>query len=291
MSTPTTTVLHRHFKSEGDPLRVLLLKTNSSYEKSLLSIGGIEFRFLSEGRSSLSGLDFDVILSQGKREQYQQLLQIAYMFHCGLISLENNLPNSPEEVHQCSGQSAPVVFSNYTAMGAWNTQSAKVIYEPLEIIPFTDIPKVYNTIFVDIDNATLQLAQQLSQIVPIGQIPQDNKQEEGFAQCGIFVNLAAPNPEVLNRIKLALRAGCIILTWGHPLFQEIVVDGHNGYVFQDPNQLVERLKTLRSKGLEDLKKMGQASHSMLKTKFSRMTFEKEWMRILRNASNTLFTGV
>lgn len=293
MSIPTSTILHRHFKLETDPIKALLLKTDSSYEKSLLTLKGVEFNFLpTTPVSSLSGLDFDVIISQGKREQYQNLLQIAYTLHCPLISLETNLPGSPEDVHAGLSQSAnATVFSNYTSMGAWQHQSAKVIYEPLDAIPVTDTDKVYSTVAVDIDNQTLQLAQQLGQMFPIAQIPQDNNQEKGFAECGIFVNLASPNPEVMNRLKMAVRAGCIILTWGHPLFQELVVDGHNGFIFSDPNQLAEKLKLLRSKGLEELKKMGQASQSMLKTKFGRSSFEKEWLRILRNASNTLFTGV
>lgn len=292
MATPVNTILHKHFRSDTDPIRALLIKTGSNYERALLQLKGVDFQFApTSHHSSLSGLDFDVIISQGKREQYQQLLQIAYTVHCGLVSLETNLPGSPDDVMNCSRQTAnSVVFSNYTSMGAWQSQNAKVIYEPLEPITFDD-NKIYNTTFVDIDRQTFDLAQQLGQMFPITQIPQDNKQEQGFSQCGIFLNLAAPNPEVMERMKLALRAGCIILTWGHPLLQEMVVDGHNGYTFQNPNEMMEKLKTLRTKSLEDMKKMGLASHSMLKTKFSQATFQKEWMRILRNTSNLLFTGV
>ena len=293
MASPINTILYRHFKSDSDPIRALIFKTGSSYEKALLSLDGVEFQYLPTSRiTSISGLDFDVIISQGKREQYKELVNIAYTLHCPLISLETNLPNSPDDINSCAKQPAFVtIFSNSTAMSAWQGTNAKVIYEPLEPIKYEDVDKVYNTIHVDIDNQTLPLAQELSKIFPIAQIPQDNRQEEHFGQCGVFVNLASPNPEVMNRVKMALRANCIILTWGHPLFQELVIDGHNGYIFQNPNQLVEKIHMLRSKGIEEMRKIGQSSSTIMKTKFSKALFQKEWLRILRSVSNTLFTGV
>lgn len=291
MAIATSTILHRHFRNPNDRIRALIIETKSDYEKALLQLPIDFYKVPNVSYSSLMGLDFDIIISQCKTQQYEILANMAMMLHIPIISLDCNLPSSPEDAQVKRSQKAfTQIFNSQVIANAWGNLEAKVIYEPIESRKFNDL-KVYNTIFIDIDQQTLPLAQQFSQLWQIGQIPQDNKELESWDEAGIFVNLVGPNPEVLRRIKKALAAGVICLTWQHPLFAELVVPGYNGYLFNNPDELVAQINQLRSKKLEDIKKIGMASHSLIKTKFSSQTFEKEWMKILRNASQQLFIGV
>lgn len=292
MPTATSTILHKHFRGKNAPIKALIIECKSLYEAALKKITGVEFYHIpNHNYSSLSGLDFDVIISQCKHTHYDKLLPLSNILHLPIVSLDCNLPNNQEDLVKGIQQKAHThIFSHSTINQAWQVPHGKVIYEPIDLLPFNE-NKIYGTVFVDVDKATLQLGQQLSQIVPIAQIPQDNKELDHFVECGLFVNLASPNPDVLVRIRKAMSAGCCVASWGHPLFKEYILPSYNGFTFDHPDQLVQQLQTLRAKGAEEIKRMGKASQSLIKTKFSFTRFEKEWRRILTEASNSTFLGV
>jgi hypothetical protein len=289
MAIATSTILYKHFKGD-EPIRVLISESKSTYEAALKKIKGLEFYHVPNNNiSALNGLDFDLVISQDKKQQFGVLANIAQTLHIPIVSLECNLPGSPEDL-RITFSSTANIHSYQTVAQAWQIPNSKTIYEPIEEIPFNDM-KLYNTIFLDIDKTTLQIGQQLSQMYPIGQIPQDAQEMIVFNDAGIYVNLAAPNPDVLGRIRKALSAGCVVLTWNHPLFNELVVQGYNGYTFKSPDELVQQLNQLKTKNIDELKRMGRASSSLVKTKFSLSGFEKEWLKIIKEAIKPIFLGV
>lgn len=290
MPIPTSTILYKHFKNSNEPIRALIIETKSTYEQALKRISGVEWYHIPNGGSnSLGGLDFDVIVSQDKRQQYENLITISNTLHIPLVSLENNLPANQQDVIVSAQQrTSENVYSYGMIHDSWQLPG-KVIYEPINPLPFNE-NKIYGTVFIDIDQQTMQLGQELSQIFPLMQIAQDNKEEANFQEAGVYLNLASPNPDVLRRIRLAIAAGCAVFTWNHPLFKELVVDGLNGSTFGSPQELVQKLQDFRKKGLDDMKRVGKGSHSIIKTKLSFSNFEKEWKKILNN-SNKAFLGV
>lgn len=289
MPIPTSSILYRHFRDNG-PTRILILESKSTYETALKKISGFEFYHVPNSPiSSLGGLDFDLIISQDKKQQFGNLLGIAQTLHIPIISLECNLPGSPEDLRIPFSSSSNIAA--YSTIGqAWQIPNTKVIYEPIEPVPFNDF-KSYGTIYLDLDKDTLQLGQQLSQMFPIEQIPQDAKELVKFYEAGIYVNLAGPNPDVLGRIRKAIAAGCVVFTWGHPFFNELVVPGYNGHTFNSPDELVQKLNQVRSKGIDELKRLGKGSHSLIKSKFSVSGFEKEWRKCVKDAIKPIFVGV
>ncbi len=315
----------REFTRGDKPLNILCSPTHERYESNLAKTGHNFYGFTaveSDGRAVVGmkpwndkfakrptnyhlignklpiNVDFDLVLSQNKFGQYQNLAPIASALQIPLISLEHTLPIPgwrPEALEQCraSRGDRDIFISEYSC-GEWG-MTGEVIEHGLDTTLFSPLnyPREKRCLSVVNDwinrdyccgfNIWREVIEGFPFFV-LGDTAGLSKPATSiqhlvseYNKSLIFVNTStiSPVPTVLLE---AMACGCAVVSTATCMIPEIITDGVDGFISNDVSVLRNRIELLLSSP-ELAIKMGQAARDKIVARFSLERFVKDWNRV------------
>lgn len=119
-----------------------------------------------------------------------------------------------------------------------------------------------------------------------GPFPTNQERKEAFANTKVFVSLSTVFSIPWNLLD-AIANGCVVIGNNMPLLPEYIIDGENGFLPTNPDDMVLAIKNvLDNRSL--VTKIHQNYNKMLNTTFSRDNFHKGWNRIFSAAYNKVY---
>jgi len=255
-------------------------------------------------------VDIDLVLSQNKFGQFQIAEQISKQLQCPLISLEHTLPMEswPKaqlmEMRYMRGH-ANLFISEYSrAKWGWKENEAGVIHHGVNTELFSPCSTVERESRVlSVVNDWVQrdwccgfkLWQQITghpeskmPLQVLGDTPGLSMAAESTEhliqeyRCSrIFLNTSLISPVPTSLLE-AMACGCAVVTTATCMIPEIVKNGENGYISNDPAQLREYVNKLLSD--EDLAtELGIAARETVINNFSLNNFVDGWNEVFYNA--------
>jgi hypothetical protein len=258
-------------------------------------------------------LDFDVVLSQNKFGQYQIAHQFSVGCHIPLVSLEHTLPHpgwNPMQTAQLRDQRGHmnVFLSEYSA-DAWGWGEDAIIIPPgIDTEAFTPewalprqgvILSVVND-WINRDWACgFRLWQKVTHGLPVfvlGDTPGLSKPAKDHAellgvyrQCQVFLNTSLHSTCPFTLLE-AMACGCAVVSTATTMIPQVVKDGVNGYVSNDPEVLAARCKELLADP-EKCRRLGEAARKTIEDKYSFRRMAHDWDVVLRKAAEITVTGM
>lgn len=258
-------------------------------------------------------LDFDLVLSQNKFGQFQIAQKISRQLHLPLISLEHTLPHPSwgaaqrQGLRQMSGH-IDVFISDFSRQ-AWGFEgAADVIHHGIDTETFKPnamtvkkkghVLSVVND-FVNRDWCCgFKLWEEVTKDLPfqlLGDTPGMSKPAASVAElvreyrkAAVFLNTSLISP-VPTALLEAMSCGCAVVSSATCMIPDIIEDGVNGYLSNDPAVLRERVQALLEK--PDLaQRLGVAARKTIEEKFSLASFINNWNATFQKAANLTFTG-
>lgn len=251
-------------------------------------------------------VDFDLVLSQNKFGQFQIAASLARQLHLPLVSLEHTLPVPSwpqaqlDAMRQLRGD-VNVFISEYSrGKWGWSAGDAEVVRHGVDSAVFSP-PAVEArrshalSVVNDWVNRDwccgFKLWQEVTANLPtfvVGDTPglslptASVRELVGhYQQAQVFVNTSLVSP-VPTALLEAMACGCAVVTTANCMIPEIVQDGVNGFLSNDPRELRSRVELLlRDEGLA--RKLGEAARRTVVEHFSMQRFVSRWDEVLRRA--------
>jgi glycosyltransferase involved in cell wall biosynthesis len=258
-------------------------------------------------------VDFDLVLSQNKFGQFQIAKELAAKFHLPLVSLEHTLP-MPQwgedillQTRQMRGH-VNVFISDYSIDNwGWESQEdTEVIthgidtelFCPSETNRGDEILSVVND-WINRDWCCgFKLWQEVIKGLPhkvVGDTPglsepasSTKELVAAYQNSKIFLNTStiSPVPTVLME---AMSCGCAIVSTATCMIPEIIENGVNGFISNDPEELKHYLVDLLND--ENLaKEIGKNARKTITEKHSASKFVNRWNEVLESSSKVVFRG-
>lgn len=261
-----------------------------------------------------SEVDIDVILSQNKFGQYQIAHQLARQLHVPLVSLEHTLPVpewGPDQLANLRAMRghANVFISEFSRKAwGWGEAEAEVVHHGIDTETFSP-----NELLVDKKAHVLsavndwvkrdwccgfRLWQEVAKDLPhfvVGDTPGLSKPTASVAElvmryreAQVFLNTSLVSP-VPTALLEAMACGCAVVSSATCMVPDIIENGKNGFVSNDPRELAGYCRLL----LQDADmcvKLGRAARQTILDRFSLEAFVANWQRVLTNAAGITFTG-
>lgn len=258
-------------------------------------------------------LDFDLILSQNKFGQFQIAQSLARQLHLPLVSLEHTLP-----VPQWGKQQRAAlkhmrgdvnVFISEFSRKEWGFEGeADVIHHGIDTKTFkpnslvvkkqAHVLSVVND-FVNRDWCCgYKLWEQVTKGLPfklVGDTPGLSLPSKSVADLVmhyrkslVFLNTSLVSP-VPTALLEAMACGCAVVSTATCMIPEIIQDGVNGFISNDPQVLRNHVSNLLAN--PDLAKaMGDAARKTIEERFSMDAFVSKWNDTFEKAANITYTG-
>tara|TARA_Y100001949_G_scaffold167942_1_gene166112 strand:- start:399 stop:1409 length:1011 start_codon:yes stop_codon:yes gene_type:complete len=257
-------------------------------------------------------VDIDLVLSQNKFGQFQIAEQISKQLQCPLVSLEHTLPMEswPKaqliEMRYMQGH-ANLFISEYSrAKWGWKENEADVVHHGVNTELFSPCPKTEREARVlSVVNDWMQrdwccgfrLWQQITghpeskmPLRVLGDTPGLSIAAESaehliqeYRRSRIFLNTSLISPVPTSLLE-AMACGCAVVTTATCMIPEIIKNGKNGYISNDPNQLREYVNKLLSD--ESLAtELGIAARETVINNFSLNNFVNRWNEVFYNVQN------
>jgi len=304
-------------KREEGKLNILTFDTHERYQTQLCKTGHNFYSFTQEGSkewdetyaerpenyykfpkgSIITGINFDLILSQSKFGQFQLADTINKTLQIPVVSLEHTLPidNWPES--QLNGfrsmtGDVNVFISEYSA-SKWNMDcDNKVIHHSVdtEVFKPSDTEKNGKVLSVVNDFVNRDYCcnysgwQRITEGFPaslVGNTPglsepakDINELASEYQQASVFLNTSTVSPVPTSLLE-AMSCGCAVVSTATCMIPEIIDNGVNGYISNNEEDLKGYIKEL----LDDPSlaiKMGQAARETILEKFSEDKFIDNW---------------
>lgn len=307
-------------KQKGDKLNILTFDTHERYQTQLCKTGHNFYSFTSEGSkewdeayakrpenyykfpkgSIVTGINFDLILSQSKFGQFQLTDTINQTLQIPVVSLEHTLPidNWPES--QLNGFRSMVgdvnVFISEYSADKWNMDcDNKVIHHSVDTELFTssDVKKNGKVLSVVNDFVNRDYCcnysgwQRVTDELPVrlvGNTPGLSEPAKDihelaseYQQASVFLNTSTVSPVPTSLLE-AMSCGCAIVSTATCMIPEIIENGVNGFISNDEDELREYTQQL----LEDsklAKKLGDCARETILEKFSEQSFINNWNQV------------
>lgn len=264
-------------------------------------------------------IDFDVILSQNKFGQFQVLQNLSRLLHVPMISLEHTLPpnNWPtgqiDALKNMRGHLNLFISEYSREKWGWKPEEALVIHHGIDTELFK--PHPFDELFgkSDRENHLLSVVndwinrdwccgfnlwQEVSKginVKVVGDTPGLSKPAPNTEQliafyrnARVFLNTSLISPVPTSLLE-AMACGCAIVSTATCMIPEIIENGKNGYISNNPQELRNYCQLLLG-NKELCNKMGEAARQTILERFSLDAFTKNWNKILRNASNLVYRG-
>lgn len=257
-------------------------------------------------------VDIDVILSQNKFGQFQIAKKMSQAYHIPLVSLEHTLPHPawpPMQAEQLCQQKGHVnVFLSEYSRGAWGWGGPCEIVGPgIDTEEFTpeftlDLKPVVLSVVNDWINRDwacgFNLWLDVTRNLPVMVIgdtpglsqPAKNTAElvAAYRQCQVFLNTSLVSTAPFTLLE-AMACGAAVVSTATTMIPQIIQDGVNGFLSNDPGVLRARCEQL----LKDpalCRKLGREARNSVVGKWSFDRMAGEWDRVLRRAADTVVTG-
>lgn len=252
--------------------------------------------------------EYDCIISQNRLGHYQILQPIAKHLHIPLICIEHTdaMPNWPEDyIKQLSKLSGDfnVFISDYNKE-RWLSEGT-VIEHGIDSDVFCPKGKKQNyalSMCNDWINRDIpcgfSLWKQVIEGLPfkvLGDTPGLSKGTESLEECieelqnaKIFLNTSQFSPIPMSVLE-GMACGCAIVSSATGMLPEIIENGENGFITNDPIQMKNYLNKLLSD--DDLaKKMGQKARDTILDRFKMSKFVFDWEKIFSQVRKFVFRG-
>lgn len=309
------------------PLRILTSQTHESYETSLAQTNAhffapnfgfkswkTEYRPVPKNYTIFPtsnipfNVDFDLVLSQNKFDQFGVLSKYAKAYKVPLISLEHTLP-----IHSWSHKilrnlnsmrgDINVFISEYSAKQwgySFTDNSVRVIHHGIDTEQFkpTDQPRENRILCVVNDwinrdyccnfSGFIRTASNLPCYI-LGNTPglsQPAKSVEelisAYQNSRIFYNTSTVSP-IPTALLEAAACGCAIVSTATCMIPEIITHGVNGFISNDEQELSQYLNVLLREEKLAIQ-LGQNARKTILEKFSLKSFVDNWNNIFAEAA-------
>lgn len=269
---------------------------------------------LREGKQLPVEIDFDLVLSQNKAGQFQQAIDISRALHLPLICLEHTMPVPTWPAATLAATKnmrghVNVFISEYSRRAwGWGGDDCLVIHHGIDAETFSP-----NDLLVDRSPHLLSVVndwrnrdwccgfslwRQVSAQLPVevvGATPGLSVAARSVAElvlkyrsADVFLNTSLVSP-VPTALLEAMACGCAVVSTATCMIPEVVEDGVNGFVSNDPKVLRDRCRTLLADhGL--CRRLGEAARKTVLEKFSNEVFVREWDRALLLTASHAYKG-
>jgi len=265
--------------------------------------------FLQEGEADkqLENIPLDLVICQQRARDYPILSKLVNGISCPIISINTFLPFG--EMNQFLIQSLAdqiynkQIFSSMFVANSWGLDEQDVMIVPKAVD--TDLFNGWvggdNKVLLNVDyyqnrkSATgfdilekvgKQIKLYLLGMSPGFSVPAKDLGElvDAYRRCSVFLNtstwLSCPF-ELLE----AMSVGCPVVTTKTTDIQDVIVDGENGFITNDVDQIVARCKELINN--KDLaKKIGNNARQTILDKFGHASFIEKWNSIFYSTIDT-----
>ena len=251
-------------------------------------------------------VDIDLVLSQNKFGQFQIAEQIAKQLKCPLVSLEHTLPmeswsNSQLVQMRYMRGDINLFISEYSRnKWGWNENEASVVHHGVDTELFSPSnntqrdAKVLSVVNDWINRdwcCGFKLWREITNY-PEGNMPlrvlgdtpglsapaeSTEHLIEEYRHSRIFLNTSLISP-VPTCLLEAMSCGCAVVTTSTCMIPEIIKNGENGYISDDPTKLREYIQRL----LSDEKlatELGMAARETVTNNFSLDSFVNKWNEV------------
>jgi glycosyltransferase involved in cell wall biosynthesis len=252
-------------------------------------------------------MGIDLVICQQRARDYPYLLKIVNSISCPIISVNNFLP-FPEMnqfvIQALADQiSNKQIFCSKFVCNAWGLDEQDVMIMPkcVDTDIFNGWTGCDNKVLLNVDyfqnrkgptgfDILEKIGKQIKLFL-IGMSPgfsapaKDlNELVDYYRRCSVFLNtstwLSCPY-ELLE----AMAVGCPVVTTKTTDIQDVVVDGENGFITNDIDQMVSRCKELMND--KDLaRKIGNNARQTILDKFGHTNFIEKWNEIFYSTIDT-----
>ena len=324
MSHKTLGVINKSLNPTKEKYKILTFDTHERYQTQLSKTGHEFYLFRYDNckewdanyaempsnhyvlpkNSVVSGLDFDLILSQSKFGQFQVASHLSQALGVPLVSLEHTLPIDGWPESQLNGFRSMTgdinVFISEYSVGKWNMHcDNRVIHHSVdtELFAPSDVEKngkvlsVVND-FVNRDYCCNYLGwQRITEGLPVklvGNTPGLSEPAKDihelaseYQQASVFLNTSTVSPVPTSLLE-AMSCGCAVVTTATCMIPEIIENGVNGFISNDEDELKKCVKMLLEEPhLANI--MGRAARQTILDNFSEEKFINNWNNIFEYA--------
>jgi glycosyltransferase involved in cell wall biosynthesis len=269
-----------------------------------------------ENKQIPADIDFDLIFSQNKFSHFQISSPIAKSLHLPHVCVDHTqpLPEWPKaHLEHCRKMRGDInVFISEFSCEAWgwdkNDPSVRIIHHGVDTETFSPNelmcerkPAVLSVVNDWINRDVFcgfKLWQQVSAGLPtvvVGDTPGLSSPAKSvhdlvmkYRSNRVFLNtsLVSPIPTVLLE---AMACGCAVVSTATSMIPEVIQDGVNGFLSNDPKVLHARCQEL----LKDerlAKRLGEEARKTILSKFSMANFVSNWDSVFKEASEKPYLG-
>lgn len=247
-------------------------------------------------------LNYDFILVQNRYWQYEIASRINNMLQIPIVVLEHSLPvdTKTQNIDTLRSMVGNVnVFISEFSQKSWGIEdAAMVIHHGIDSNVFcrlNDIPREKYVLTVANDfirrNYCLHydLWQEITSNMPnrvIGDTPGLSKSASStqelvkeYNKCGVYFNTST-TPIPMSLLE-AMSCGCAIVTVDASMMSNIIVNGVNGFITNDKNQMTHYINELLNN--EDLRnRLGSNARKTIIDLFSEARFIDQWNLVFDN---------
>lgn len=246
-------------------------------------------------------IGFDLVLSQNKFGQFQALAPIARALQIPLISLEHTLPIPmwrPGTLEQCRELRGDVnIFISRFSQKQWFPEETfDVVEHGVDTHTFSLLSLEREPVCMSVVNdwvnrdwcCGFSIWQEITQnVLPVKVFgdtkglskPADSIEHlvTEYNKSLIFLNTSTISPVPTSLLE-AMSCGCAVVTTATCMIPEIIQDGYNGFLSNNPAELRERCIFLMQNP-EIAKKIGLNARKTIEERFAVNRFVNDWNKV------------
>ncbi len=257
-------------------------------------------------------LDIDLILSQNKFGQFNIAKQLADQLQVPLISLEHTLPVPIWDASQLANfkkmkGNINIFISEFSRKAwGWSEDEANVIHHGIDtdiFRPLEQINKKKHVLSVVNDWVNrdwccgFELWRNVTQslpVFPVGKTPGLSQPARNitelvqfYNEAQIFINTSIISPVPTSLLE-AMSCGSAVVSTATCMIPEIIKNGHNGYITNDPRELRRYLEMLLDNP-DECVRLGTNARQTITENFNMKNFVESWNDVFNIASQLYFT--
>lgn len=248
-------------------------------------------------------LDLDIVLAQQRWGSYQILIHVARNLNLPLIALEHTLPNPNstqaqfEEYHAMLGDVN--VFISEFSRDAWGftPNNSIVIRHGVDTNTFTPSDKIREPFILSVVNdwknrdwcCGYKIWERVTQglpVYPVGDtkglsVPARDIDElvNFYQRARVFINTSTVSP-VPSALLEAMSCGCACVSTATCMIPEFIIDGYNGFITNDEEQMREKLILLLNNP-KLAEQLGNNARKTIEDEFSIERFANDWTTLFK----------
>lgn len=255
-------------------------------------------------------IDIDLILSQNKFGQFQIAKQLSEFLNVPLLSIEHTLPRSDwgqrqiQQTREMVGDINVFISEFSRRQWGWNENEAAVIHHGIDTSIFKPIDGVEReNVVLSVVNDWINrdwccgfsiwkeitgFPKSNMPLSVVGDTPGLSEPASSieelvyqYSRSSVFLNTSTVSP-VPTAMLEAMSCGCAVVTTATCMIPEIIVNGENGFISNDQNELRSCVNRL----LEDRKlaaKIGENARKTILEHFGLSSFIENWNQLFYGA--------